>query len=422
MRAGVPSLLGDGAALPTGGLPAALTTARRWLVALLTIGLAASISLSEVVFAALAVIAIVTGRAESRRQPPGPAAASWPLAVPIAAFAAWTVVSALVSARPLESLVAAKTIIWLAVVYVVLHSLPDRASAHRFATLLFVAVSVVAALSIAQVGFCPVVPETTGLTGWFFHKCGRARGFFSIYMTLAGVLSLVLVATLPGVVRTGRRSWWMAAAWLAGVAALALTYVRGAWIGFAVGIAICAVALGRRAVVLAAIVVIAIAGAAALPGVMDRAITLSHGDDTARDRLAMLHGGWHIVREHLITGVGVGGVKRLYPSYAPPEALRHSTSHLHDTPLQILVERGVIGLALWVLIYATFFVRALRVLRTIPAAEGRDRALVLGAIAAVASFLVAGLFEYNFGDTEVLFVANAVMALPFVIERSLRSG
>jgi len=44
---------------------------------------------------------------------------------------------------------------------------------------------------------------------------------------------------------------------------------------------------------------------------------------------------------------------------------------------------------------------------------------VLGSIAAIAAFLVAGLFEYNFGDTEVLLVALALMALPFVVEREL---
>jgi hypothetical protein len=59
------------------------------------------------------------------------------------------------------------------------------------------------------------------------------------------------------------------------------------------------------------------------------------------------------------------------------------------------------------------------ILRHVPASATADRALVIGALAAVAAFLVAGLFEYNFGDTEVLLVTLAVMALPFVIERDL---
>jgi len=37
--------------------------------------------------------------------------------------------------------------------------------------------------------------------------------------------------------------------------------------------------------------------------------------------------------------------------------------------------------------------------------------------AGIVTFLVAGLFEYNFGDTEVLLVAMTLMALPFALGR-----
>src|SRR2546430_5977808 len=76
------------------------------------------------------------------------------------------------------------------------HALPDRPAARRFLTGLFVAVSVVALLSVLQVGLCPPSGSVdTGPVRLLFRKCARARGFFSIYMTLAGVLTQVLVAT-----------------------------------------------------------------------------------------------------------------------------------------------------------------------------------------------------------------------------------
>lgn len=395
-----------------GGPTRATATAQRWLTTALAIGLAASISLSEIVLLALAVF---VGPTPARRR-------LWPLAWPITLFAAWTVVSALVSARPRDSLLAARTLVWLAVIWVVLRALPDRVSVDRFVSVLFAAVTVVAALAIAQVALCPLVHEPTGLMRWFFHKCTRARGFFSIYMTLAGVLTVVLVLSLPAVASAGRRRWWMIAAWTIGLVALGVTYVRGAWLGFAAGAVGCTMALRRRMTVLALIALVSVTVIATLPGVRNRALTIGRvADDTTRDRLAMLHGGWTMVREHPIAGVGIGQVKRLYPSYAPPEALRHSTSHLHNTPLQILVERGAVGLVLWLTIYAAFFVAARRALASIPATEARDRGLVIGAIAAVAAFLVAGLFEYNFGDTEVILVTNALMALPFVLERDVEA-
>ena len=64
---------------------------------------------------------------------------------------------------------------------------------------------------MVQVGFCP--PDGTIDTGigplrLLMHKCARARGFFSIYMTLAGVLTVVLIGALPRLALGGRRIAW----------------------------------------------------------------------------------------------------------------------------------------------------------------------------------------------------------------------
>jgi hypothetical protein len=54
--------------------------------------------------------------------------------------------------------------------------------------------------------------------------------------------------------------------------------------------------------------------------------------------------------------------------------------------------------------------------RRLPEDAARERALVVGSLAAIVGFLVAGLSEYNFGDSEVVLVAWALMALPWVAE------
>ena len=391
---------------------------RGWLLLALTVGLAASISLAEITLVLLAAWLVFGPR------PAVVPRAGWPLLGPLAAFAAWTLVAALASSRPAASLLAAKGLLTLGAFYVVLHALPDRAAARRFATGLFLAVSLVALLAIAQVGFCPAGGTVeSGPLRLLFHKCARARGFFSIYMTLAGVLTLVLVSVLPRLARGGRSAVWALPGWLAGVLALGLTHARGAWLGFAVGAVASALMLRRRWLVLVALALVIAGTLAVEPGVRERLRTVGDlADDTARDRLAMLDAGLRLVRAHPVTGVGPGEVKRLYPAWATEEALRRSTSHLHDTPLQIVVERGIPGLAAWIAIWVAFFARAARTLRRIPADDEESRGLVLGSMAAIAAFLVAGLFEYNFGDTEVLLVALALMALPFVVARDLATA
>lgn len=400
---GPPVVRGDGA-----------SSLRSWLVVALVIGLVASISLAEIALGMLAAHALWRRRAGDT--PP----LQWPLLGFIAGYAAWSVVAALGAERPLESMRSVKSVVWFGAIYVVLAALPDARAARRFATLLFVAASVVALAAIVQVTTCP--PSGSGAADWgplarLFRKCARAHGFYSIYMTLAGVLTMVLAMTLPRLAGFGRRAWWAVPAWLAGVAALGLTFVRGAWIAFAMAVAAGILTRRRHVLVLGGAAVAAVVFALALPGVMPRARSIGDAKDpTTRERLAMFDAGKRLMQEHPLTGIGPGQVKHAYPLYAPPDAVRRSTSHLHNSPLQVAVERGLPGLALWLAIWAAFFVRAVRIAVSLP--PGDDRALVLGCIIAIAAFLVGGLFEHNFGDTEVLLVAAALMAVPFAIARA----
>ena len=390
---------------------------RDGLVVALLLGLAASISLAEASLAALAAWLVWAVRTRAYRP-------SWPLFAPLAAFAIWSVLAALLSPAPVDSLRIMRMLLPLATLWIVLGVLDDASAARRFAAGLLWAVAAVAVVAIVQVVTCtperydanPALPPVVRMV---LGKCRRAHAFFSIYMTLAGVLTVVLTAELAPLFVAGRRRAGAAAAWLTGALALALTLVRGAWLGLAAGVLVSLAGVRRRVLAAACVVTLA-AAVLALPSVRERAETFGDAADaTARERLAMIDGGLAMLRQRPIIGVGPGQVKQLYPIYAPPEALRRHTSHLHNTPLQIAVERGLVGLALWLWIFVAFFVRAARVLRRVPAQAAADRALVVGALAAVTAFLVAGLFEYNFGDTEVLLAILSVMALPFVVERGL---
>jgi len=121
-------------------------------------------------------------------------------------------------------------------------------------------------------------------------------------------------------------------------------------------------------------------------------------------------------------GVGPGGVKRIYSEFALPDAFKKRTGHVHNSPLQILVERGLIGLAAWLWIWVAFYARSSVILRRLPQGRDAERDLVVGCLAAVTGFLVAGLAEYNFGDSEVVMVLWALMALPFTLEPAGAAG
>ncbi len=388
---------------------------RRILLAAFAIGLAFSITLSETALAVLALRLIwrcVSGRARLD---------GWPLAWPFAAWIAVSLVAVALSGRPLESLVAAKGLLLIVTFYVMLDALPDTAAADRFMGGLLVLVAIVALFGIAQVALCPGPGGSASVLGPWGRKCHRARGFYSIYMTLAGVLSLMLLALAPRLLpaERARPDGWRIMFWLVAGAGFALTYVRGAWIGFLAASAALLSLVRRGRVVIAAGVLILAVVVLLSPGLRRRAESIvDPTDPTARERILMWRSGLAIAHDHPVLGVGPGGVKREYPRYASPDALLQHRGHLHNTPLQILAERGGFGLAAWLAIVVVFFVRAAAVLRRLAPEASRERALVVGSVAAIVGFLVGGLTEYNFGDSEVVMIAYVVMAVPFVVGRS----
>ena len=396
---------------------------RRGLHAAFVVGLACSITLAEGSLLLLTFLWLWRLRDPGVRQ-----AQAWPLRWPVLAFAAVTVLSALVSGHAATRLEASKGLLLMAALYVTADALDDAPDADRFLSWLALAVGAVAVAALVQVAACPsndpALQPAGGLGRWFFHRCDRARGFFSIYMTLAGVLNLVLLATLPRLLPGAVRRWSVPV-WLLTLWGLAMTYTRGAWLGLAAGAA-ALLPMSRRGRV-ALLVGLVLLPVIFLLGPHDLSHRFRSMFDPAEagitERVHMWRSGTAMWRERPLLGWGPGGVKREYSRFAEPEAAKQRTGHVHNTPLQILVERGALGLAAWLAIWIAFFTHAIRLLWRLDPDHTCERALVAGSIAAVTGFLVGGLSEYNFGDSEVVMVAWVVMAFPWIAGKgSFRSS
>ena len=391
-----------------------MTALRRAVFGAFVVGLGLSITLSETALSLLTLLWLWR-----LRDPEARAAVRWPLWQPVVAFSAVSLVSALASGHPVTALGACKGLLLVAALYVTVDVLSGPEDGHRFLSALLVVATVAAAVGVLQTVVCPGPAADYGSPAWLYHRCNRARGFFSIYMTLAGVLSLVLLANLPRLLPGARLPRWPTLPWLVSLVGLLATYTRGAWLGFVVGVLalIPATRKGRR-LLLGGLIVLGLITLAGPQHLRQRFLTMGDPDDpTVKERVYMWRSGLTMWRQHPVLGVGPGGVKREYESYALPEAVKKRTGHVHNTPLQILVERGVLGLAAWVWIWAAFYARGIRLLRRLPSEARQERALVAGSLAAITGFLIAGLSEYNFGDSEVVMVAWALMALPWAVEK-----
>lgn len=393
-----------------------MTALRRGLLVAFVLGLGFSITLSETTLTLLSLLWLWRLRdGQDRRTAP------WPLGAPMIAFTATTVLSALLSGHPWSSLRASKVTVLAVTLYVIADALPTTAAADRMLSGLAIVAAAAAVMGLFQVGLCPQPEPSQGLARWFFHRCDRARAAFSIYMTLAGVLNLAVLATIPRILPGQNFRGWSVPAWLLTVGGLAATLTRGAWIGFASGVlAFLPVTRRGRWLLVGGLVVLAVAALAGPRHLSQRFASMADPQDpTVREREYMWRSSFAMWSEHPWLGWGPGGVKREYERFAVPEAVKRRTGHVHNTPLQILVERGAIGFAAWLWLWAAFYARVIALLRRLPAAAVREWALVAGSLAAVTGFLVGGLAEYNFGDSEVVLVAWTVVALPFVVERAM---
>jgi len=334
---------------------------------------------------------------------PDKRALHFPLLLPMATFYLASVLASATAANPWLSFKDLRNIFEPAFFFLLVNHVSGD---ERAATLSYILIA--AATLMAVYGLTQSMSEGAAF---------RVHGTMSIYMTFAGILmlsALVVMAQLLFFPR-GRWFWGLVGSLALLIAALVMTHTRGAWIGFAAGAALI---LGcRQKRLLLALPVAAVAIFLAAPAAVRARIhsIVDPQDVTARERLYMWGTGVQIVRDHPWTGVGINGVKGVYQAYKHPNAVRDQRTHLHSNLFQIAAERGLIGVACWLWIWVAFYRQTWMIFRGLEPGTPRASALVVGSLASITGFQVAGLFEFTFGDSEVIMLVYFLMALPYVV-------
>lgn len=204
-------------------------------------------------------------------------------------------------------------------------------------------------------------------------------------------------------------------------AALTATFTRASWAALLLAALVMLwLRVGWRArLATAALALVALLG-------MNQVLTAKRGvgfynpnDLSMQYRRLMWEDGLRLVREHPLLGIGMDTVKvrwkelgiRAYESMG----LR---SHFHSTPIQLAVERGLLGLGAWLWLMAAYALMLLRrLLRPPPAGDWWTQGLRLGILGATLGFLASGLLHYNFGDSEVVMLFWLLMGITLWLER-----
>jgi O-antigen ligase len=360
-----------------------------------------SIAASQIVLAILVLPWLyLVSRDKVRAQP-------LPYDVPFALYAALTLASAWFSFDPRASFPATKELLLLVVPCLLVSTVRRRETLESLVALLVGVGDIGALLGLWQYRF-----------GDLSDINHRIHGFVGHYMTYSGLLMGVGLFALAGFLFSAPRSryrWFFLGSFLLIEVALVLSLTRSAWIGTLVAGMLLVFLRDWKLLLVAPL--LAAAASVLLSGDVERRIlSLVSPDTSGWDRVYMFEAGSRMVKNHPWLGVGPDMVSEVYPIYVAPDARRHDNPHLHNNPIQVAAERGLPALAVFLWFIGTSLYLAIQELRRTPS-RGTARALAAGALAVLLSGVIAGLFEYNFGDSEFQMLFLFAMSIPPILKR-----
>jgi len=319
---------------------------------------------------------------------------------PLAAYAVATLIASVFSVDPRVSLVDSKQLVLLVIVPIVYRLF--RGERARLAVDVIITIGALSA--------------TYGIIQYLIlsydHLGRRPQGTLGLYMTYSGLLMLVACAAVSRVMFAKHHRAWAALVLPALILALVFTFTRSAWVGACVGIGLLFLLRDFRLLALLPVALgcfLAFAPAAITTRLYS---TFSLTDPSNVDRVAMMRSGVRIIKDDPLTGVGPNMVIQVYPHYRDKSAVNQLNPHLHNVPLQIAAERGLPALAVWVWFIVTLVRDFLKRRRS------EFPSLSNAGLAAIGAMLAAGLFEYNFGDSEFLMLFLVLVTLPYAAERA----
>jgi len=232
----------------------------------------------------------------------------------------------------------------------------------------------------------------------------RITGTAEHVMTLSGLMLPVALISLI-LWSHDRRNPWLIGCTLITTTTLLMTFTRSAWLGWAVAV-FAVVSLKRPRLLIFGIPAAILAFALMpLPYFARVVSSVDTRQSSNFDRIRMFQGGVEIIKDYPLLGVGPGNIKEIYPLYRKPDAPRFRIPHLHNNLTQLWAERGVLALVAYLMLNALFLRECARAWR------GPDAKYAEIGVAVCAGLCVAGMFEFNFGDTEVFLALLDLFAL-----------
>ncbi len=272
------------------------------------------------------------------------------------------------------------------------------------------------------------------LFGWDTAQAWMDEEMFSdikmrIYSTLENpnVLGEYILLVLPvtiGLFWTGRGV--LQKLTYAGISAvlfvaLILTFSRGCWVGLLVAAAVFVTFAAGKLWGLG-LIALPIIPAILPESIINRFTSIGDMKDSSTSyRVYIWMGTLAMIRDFWVSGIGMGAeaFTAVYPFYSYNGIV---APHSHNLFLQILVESGVVGIAVFGMILL-FFLKQMATGYQLGGGKGATLSTLITAISAgVCGFLVQGMFDNCFYNYRVMLIFWVVLGLGMACQRVAKEG
>jgi O-antigen ligase len=259
---------------------------------------------------------------------------------------------------------------------------------------------------------------------YFFSKASpgeRISGFMGQVMTQGGLLLLFSCMALSMLIFSRHRVRYLwGLGFFLSLVALILTQTRSAWIGLVIAASLILFLYKPKALIIVPLAVGLFYLASPQP-IKKRALSsFSLKHPINKPRIEYMRAGIKIIGDFPLFGTGPNTVEMVFqnPKYGLSEVAKNNV-HLHNNILQTGAERGIPTLLAWLTFMVWIFISLFRLLKN------KDPTLypfTIAALAALLALFTAGLFEYNFADSEITALFLYMITIPFSLARIQEKG
>lgn len=303
------------------------------------------------------------------------------------AYIAIEFITALNSDHLLDALKNSKRLLLISIVYAAFVAFDSR---EKIMQMLKIFSTTISLLSLVEI--------------FFYFNDGYERLYmFQHYMTTGGLKMIACLLFIPFILgRDGKKNdrIFFAVTTVPIFVALILTNTRSAWLGLIFGLIVIGLLYYRTLFIFLSVGIVLFFLFAPEQQVLRAKSVVDLSNPTNISRMNMWKTGIEMWKDKPLLGFGDIDLYQSYLLYRTPTG-DEPAGHLHNNFIHLLVTLGIVGLSIVVFLFYSILKMEYEIFQN-SISDALLRNITIASIGIFCAFLINGLFEWNFGDHEIM--------------------